>query len=1592
MFRGIQVSPHFALDPTAEGPTPATTSASNTVSAPTTPPPSTTPAPARAAVQSNGAALAYLTAQYRTGARSRPPMSPLAPAPPAVTAWMQRNRLSPTFVQSLCVYLQTNPVTGLDFTVVGHDAQLMDQIVAGMPQLGRALKGRLQKIIWPATALAAWNRVAFKADAAKLLIETGGMAWLMDLAVNRPPADMHKLIRSLAAARSQNLSLMVDALQAELGQCKTGRSHKILGVLHCLVALAEPLEHNDPAPLADLFPDLRDPFAAEDPPGPTAAYVTELLRETIALALQGSQAVAAMQLTLTPCVMDKKCPAALLIALHTNLTAMVAATENKNTAPAAFALLRACSVWQRCRASLFAACASSLARFVDFIGAAPHSADILTLLRLLMRDSPQRQQAICAALQTKLPHVVDFLQYDNIGAFIALGLLDEFAQITPAQEISVWAAIAPRLGNLNKFIANFATRPLSSRYALVLLYNLVGQNKERCATVLSAVELKHVLANLSTVANAPDALAFLLCVVSTDESHGDAVVAACCAQSQEFAATLENADTVELALRVLAAAVGNSASRATDVYALVATYLPSLTATGEACVQERLLQLLWILGSQAPQLRTSLLPLLGDMDLWNTPPYTAPLTVTQLADLSILQGEYHAAPLSTGGKEFYARYRSLVAAHAVTISVQTAPAAYPGDAVGTMDIPYVLYRPAAATAQNPRPLIMHTHGGPSVYMDPDKPHAEIAYFLSHGFVVAAPNYRGSTFPNGLGPARLRAWEKTSEGHHTLSGPQDVVIVTRHLLDAGYVLSDKVFLRGGSFGSHINAHLLAQVQQGIYPPLFAGAHLSGGLKYPLPSDMPHQFPLLLTHGAQDAIVEVETARLFMEKLLLTRRAADDGQVRTFIASHGGHHLINPNLKLGDEGPERAELIEYLQLMTNFFAVLQTQSRQQSIPVSKQLASLRATAWSGETLTPRTRAATSLQTWRDAPSLDAPPQLAAARRRVAPSPEMTTPKLLREHAVLAAKSSRAPQNHGLSSTAAHLRLVLGAAFRGDIAQDLQSFLRQHFKPIDWADRRVIQDAGQRIADDADFCGQIATVLQNEQRVLAAKPDHIVLYHTAPALSAQLYTTLTLWRSILRGDPCPTAHPDAELRLFDFITSSYDDVDVLLKAARRERLDDAETPFNHLPGFPDRVLACNVALTGNPHTDASSSLWWYFSATAAAGNHQPPTRQLLEQLFRSLGINSAARVQRYLDLFAQQEAHRRDAKSNQNLLQQIFVPYALARKYAYVCQVWGEEFGDNDLELHDPKIFQAMCHDPEALEMQLRARPQAFKNLGNLVGFGRTDDGFLYSNLLQVRLMITSLLQHPEGCETYSYSRDPAARSGFAKRLASLVQEDYADFLVRGTRLPDVAVAGAEIATLAARQKLGLPAGDAYADDLLVDIQTQMYRSQVQNARTEYKALWAGVSKEQKIRVQERCDDVRQSGSGRQPLYSLCIHLRGYTYDDLLAEAVEATSDAKSSRFLLGAIERFSSLEAGLCNPPTPHEYEVLCAGLESLRRHQFDSARHAFMRERASRPTARDPFAFELNAAIWIVRRSAYAALCWQSTDARLEAYERWSAHA
>jgi dipeptidyl aminopeptidase/acylaminoacyl peptidase len=129
---------------------------------------------------------------------------------------------------------------------------------------------------------------------------------------------------------------------------------------------------------------------------------------------------------------------------------------------------------------------------------------------------------------------------------------------------------------------------------------------------------------------------------------------------------------------------------------------------------------------------------------------------------------------------------------------------YPGqDGVG---VPALLYRPHGVSG--PVPAVVNIHGGPSwLYQYAWYP--LMAHLASRGWVVLAPNYRGST---GYG----RAWQLANRFDVGGVDTRDVAAGAEYLIRQGLAALGRLAVTGRSHGGYLTMTCLTQ-----FPELWAG---------------------------------------------------------------------------------------------------------------------------------------------------------------------------------------------------------------------------------------------------------------------------------------------------------------------------------------------------------------------------------------------------------------------------------------------------------------------------------------------------------------------------------------------------------------------------------------------------------------------------------------------------------------------------------------------------------------------------------------------------------------------------------------------------
>jgi dipeptidyl aminopeptidase/acylaminoacyl peptidase len=126
-----------------------------------------------------------------------------------------------------------------------------------------------------------------------------------------------------------------------------------------------------------------------------------------------------------------------------------------------------------------------------------------------------------------------------------------------------------------------------------------------------------------------------------------------------------------------------------------------------------------------------------------------------------------------------------------------------------LQIPVHFFIPNGAAAAAPRPALFLIHGGPDEHLDPLYSSA-IQYLANRGFVVVAPNVRGST---GFG----RQYAALDSGDWGGGHIRDIVELAALVRGLDFIDADNLFVAGMSFGGFSVMSLVTQ-----YPDTFRAA--------------------------------------------------------------------------------------------------------------------------------------------------------------------------------------------------------------------------------------------------------------------------------------------------------------------------------------------------------------------------------------------------------------------------------------------------------------------------------------------------------------------------------------------------------------------------------------------------------------------------------------------------------------------------------------------------------------------------------------------------------------------------------------------------
>ena len=117
-----------------------------------------------------------------------------------------------------------------------------------------------------------------------------------------------------------------------------------------------------------------------------------------------------------------------------------------------------------------------------------------------------------------------------------------------------------------------------------------------------------------------------------------------------------------------------------------------------------------------------------------------------------------------------------------------------------MEVPSILYKPHAASAQNKVPALVWVHGGPGGQTRTGYS-AVMQYLANHGYVILGVNNRGSS---GYGKTFFAA----DDGKHGREPLWDCIEAKKYLASLGYVDEKKIGIIGGSYGGYMVLAALA----------------------------------------------------------------------------------------------------------------------------------------------------------------------------------------------------------------------------------------------------------------------------------------------------------------------------------------------------------------------------------------------------------------------------------------------------------------------------------------------------------------------------------------------------------------------------------------------------------------------------------------------------------------------------------------------------------------------------------------------------------------------------------------------------------------
>lgn len=670
-------------------------------------------------------------------------------------------------------------------------------------------------------------------------------------------------------------------------------------------------------------------------------------------------------------------------------------------------------------------------------------------------------------------------------------------------------------------------------------------------------------------------------------------------------------------------------------------------------------------------------------------------------------------------------------------------------------MPIVVFRP---DDDQPHPVIIHTHGGPDSLVEPGEDQAIFAMWARMGYVIVAPNYRGSNIS--------KTYENLLEGHIPEYPIQDLQATIKFIKNNGHFADRyKIILTGISYGSYLNSLALPEIARDL-----VGVILSQGFysikdssrnALELILNLPTSLPILVTYGLQNE-KDSREGEIYLEGLIAAKK-----NVKFFIAPQGGHHIANliykdvPPFEIGEKeayqktlgGKSIKKLLSKTKKRYNVneikaFYQIQLSFVEQALKGAEELHELRQTSTQ-----------TNLLVRNFAENLK---QVAEERR-------------IQDESVSLDYLNQA-SNAVVSPTVQYLKLF---GERED--EDIGNLLRMYLSNIwgmNFTEEGDSRDVA-RIKNDQSFLKKVEYVLAHEIKLCTQNPHTFILYHAASPENAFIYNFYTEWRRLYTA----TQPVDVKiLRILDNrfaavwekseekqIRPAEEFLSVMRKIEQGYKNRGEKTPdFNYLPTYVHYAISANMFLLTNPPNGQTPLVWWYSGATGKAQNETEIIQQLIGNTLQVMGITDVARIERYINLF-----ERWNEINKGGSLFQIAVPYDVIDRWGYVSETLGVEFKWKGKSILPSTLIQRFLENPMSFENTLQTHKKWFQNPRKEKKYFEND----LISLLQIRF-IPGFMVDPEHTRV-KIIEYPRTSNDYLDELRQLIVDDIS--LIAGKGAP-------------------------------------------------------------------------------------------------------------------------------------------------------------------------------------------------------------------